>query len=134
MTRPRLLSLTVVLFGLCLIGVLRLSFRDGVEYYVHVDEVAAITQHGARDLQVHGFVVPHSVVVRPATLDYRFRVQYRGVELPVVYHGIVPDTFSDAPDRASEVVLRGTRDASGVFVVRPNGILAKCPSKYVPVR
>jgi cytochrome c-type biogenesis protein CcmE len=37
----------------------------------------------------------------------------------------VPDTFKSD----SEVVLKGELSASG-FKVQPNGVMAKCPSKY----
>jgi cytochrome c-type biogenesis protein CcmE len=43
------------------------------------------------------------------------------------YTGIVPDTFKDA----SEVVIKGRLSPAG-FAVDPNGIMAKCPSKYEP--
>ncbi len=45
--------------------------------------------------------------------------------LPVVYQGIIPDTFSDD----AEVVVEGNyRTEEGVF--HANVLLAKCPSKY----
>jgi len=37
----------------------------------------------------------------------------------------VPDTFKDD----AEVVLKGTLTPHG-FEVEPNGVMAKCPSKY----
>ena len=42
------------------------------------------------------------------------------------YTGIVPDTFQDG----SEVVISGELDPHGGFTVSPNGVMAKCPSKY----
>jgi cytochrome c-type biogenesis protein CcmE len=39
----------------------------------------------------------------------------------------VPDTFKDE----AEVVLKGTLTPDG-FTVEPNGVMAKCPSKYEP--
>jgi cytochrome c-type biogenesis protein CcmE len=41
------------------------------------------------------------------------------------YTGVVPDTFKSD----SEVVLKGTLSSEG-FAVAPNGVMAKCPSKY----
>ena len=41
------------------------------------------------------------------------------------YTGIVPDTFKDD----AEVVLKGVLGPDG-FKVHPNGVMAKCPSKY----
>ncbi len=41
------------------------------------------------------------------------------------YSGVVPDTFKDG----AEVVLKGRLSGDG-FEVEPNGVMAKCPSKY----
>jgi cytochrome c-type biogenesis protein CcmE len=43
------------------------------------------------------------------------------------YTGVVPDTFKND----SEVVLKGMLSPEG-FAVAPNGVMAKCPSKYEP--
>jgi cytochrome c-type biogenesis protein CcmE len=42
---------------------------------------------------------------------------------------VVPDTFKDRPGEEAEVVLKGQLTPSG-FHVDPNGVTAKCPSKY----
>jgi cytochrome c-type biogenesis protein CcmE len=52
-------------------------------------------------------------------------VQSQGHVVKATYTGIVPDTFQ--PD--AEVVLKGVLGPDG-FVVQPNGVMAKCPSKY----
>jgi cytochrome c-type biogenesis protein CcmE len=54
-------------------------------------------------------------------------VQYNGKVIPARYTGVVPDTFKNA----SEVVLKGKLQDGG-FSVEPNGVMAKCPSKYNP--
>jgi cytochrome c-type biogenesis protein CcmE len=86
--------------------------------------------HGKK-LQLHGFVVEKSIMRRPDTLDYIFKVQNKGHVVDARYTGIVPDTFKDN----SEVVIKGTLGPDG-FVVEPGGVMAKCPSKYeaAPVR
>ena len=60
------------------------------------------------------------------TLEYRFQIQNKGSVVPASYTGIVPDTFKDG----SEVVLKGHLVPGG-FAVEANGVMAKCPSKYV---
>ncbi len=80
--------------------------------------------HGKK-LNLHGFVVEKSILRRPDTLEYRFQVQSNGKVIPVSYTGVVPDTFKDG----SEVVLKGHLSTAG-FSVDPNGVIAKCPSKY----
>ena len=110
------------------------TLRDGAEYFKHVDEVVSNPQawEGKR-LQLHGYVVPGSLLVKPNTLEYKFKVQNNpartgptGGIVDATYKGIVPDTFKDE----AEVVLKGELTSTG-FRTEPNGVMAKCPSKYV---
>jgi cytochrome c-type biogenesis protein CcmE len=120
------IALTSLVLLLAFGGLLWSTLREDVEYYKHVDEV--MVDPGAwqgKRLQLHGFVVPESIFRRRDSLDYRFQVQNKGMAVPAVYSGIVPDTFQDE----SEVVLKGTLEPDG-FHVEPNGVMAKCPSKY----
>ncbi|HOG30430.1 MAG TPA: cytochrome c maturation protein CcmE [Vicinamibacterales bacterium] len=119
-------GLTVLMLVLALGGLLYSALSEGTEYYAHVDEVLADPGrwHG-KDLQLHGFVVKDSVLRKRDSLEYRFKVQSRGAVLEATYDGIVPDTFTDE----CEVVLKG-RLRDGEFHVAPNGVMAKCPSKY----
>jgi cytochrome c-type biogenesis protein CcmE len=113
----------VVLVG-AFAGLLWSSLREGTEYYKHVDEVMtdAKSWEGKR-LQLHGYAI--DVRQRPGTLEYRFKVQNKGSVVNASYTGIVPDTFKDD----AEVVLKGRLAPDG-FHVEPNGVMAKCPSKY----
>jgi len=109
------------------------TLRNGTEYFKHVDEVVADRQAWeGKALQLHGYVVPGSIMQRPNTLDIRFQIQnnpIRGSEpghvMNVTYSGIVPDTFKGE----AEVVLHGKLASDG-FHTDPNGVVAKCPSKY----
>lgn len=119
---------TMVVLGLALGGLLWSTLRQGAEYYKHVDEVMA--DPGAwrgKRLQLHGFVVRDSILRRRDSLEYRFKLQSNGVVVDASYTGVVPDTFADD----AEVVLKGTLGDDG-FRVSPNGVMAKCPSKYEP--
>ena len=82
--------------------------------------------HGKR-LQLHGFVVKDSIMRKRDSLEYRFQVSNNGSLVDARYTGVVPDTFADD----AEVVLKGTLRTDG-FHVAPNGVMAKCPSKYEP--
>jgi cytochrome c-type biogenesis protein CcmE len=120
------IGVTAVVLVLALAGLLWSTLREGTEYYKHVDEVVA--NPGAwegKRLQLHGFVVRDSILRKRDSLEYRFQIQNKGKVLPASYTGIVPDTFSDD----AEVVLKGTLQPDG-FLVAPNGVMAKCPSKY----
>ena len=62
---------------------------------------------------------------KPDTLEYAFQVQNKGQIVNARYTGVVPDTFKDG----SEVVIKGHL-VGDRFKVEPNGVMAKCPSKY----
>ncbi len=110
------------------LGLLWSTIQDGTEYYKHVDEVMAKPQawEGKR-LQLHGFAF--DVRRLPDSLQYKFKVRNNDSVVEATYTGIVPDTFKDD----AEVVLKGRLDRDG-FHTEPNGIMAKCPSKYVPAQ
>jgi len=127
-------AVLVVAFG----GMLWTTLREGTEYYKNVDEVMPQAQlWSGKQLQLHGYVVPNSIKRRrdPAgniTLDYIFKIQNNparssdpGNVVDASYNGIVPDTFKDE----AEVVLKGKLTPVG-FRTDPNGVMAKCPSKY----
>jgi cytochrome c-type biogenesis protein CcmE len=110
---------------------LKASVKEGAEFYKHVDEVMAKTSdwHGKK-LQVHGNVVDGSIEQQRGTLTYRFKIESRPPRPPAVisanYTGLVPDTFKSG----AEVVAKGTLGPDDKLDVVPDGIMAKCPSKY----
>jgi cytochrome c-type biogenesis protein CcmE len=130
MTKAVKIGLTVVVLGLALTGLLRATLREGTEYYKEVSEITADpgVWHG-KPMQLHGYVVRDSILRKRDSLEYRFQVTHKvGESTHVVsarYTGIVPDTFADD----AEVVLKGRLGPEGFSVV-PNGVMAKCPSKY----
>lgn len=107
------------------------SLKEGAESYKHVDEVMAnvTSMHGKR-LQVHGHVVDGSIEQKKGTLEYRFQIESREPRAHAVisasYTGLVPDTFKSG----AEVVARGMLGENERLDVIPDGIMAKCPSKY----
>jgi cytochrome c-type biogenesis protein CcmE len=122
------IGITGLTLALAFAGLMYSTLSEGTEYYKHVDEVMG--QPGewyGKKLQLHGYIVPNSVFVNKRTLDYRFKVQSNGQIVDARYTGVVPDTFKDD----AEVVLKGTLASDG-FTVAPNGVMAKCPSKYEP--
>jgi cytochrome c-type biogenesis protein CcmE len=118
---------------LAFVGLLWSTLQDGTEYFKYVDEVLPQRQVWEnKPLQLKGYVVPGSILRKRDSLEYRFKVQNNparasqsGGVVEASYTGIVPDTFKDE----AEVVLQGQLTASG-FQVKPNGVVAKCPSKY----
>jgi len=118
---------TIAVLALAFGGLLWSTLSEGTEYFKHVDEVMSNRQAWeGKPLQLHGYVVPGSILQKPNTLEYRFKVQNNGAVVDAAYTGVVPDTFKDE----AEVVLRGTLTPNG-FQTDKNGVVAKCPSKYV---
>lgn len=107
-------------------GLMWATMQDGTAYYKHVDEVMVDPEAWVgKRLQVHGYA--SNIVWKRSTLEYRFDIEHNGHTVPAVYTGIVPDTFKNE----AEVVVSGRLD-DGMLRVEPNGIMAKCPSKYEP--
>jgi len=127
------LAVTIAVLVSAFGALLYTTLREGTEYFKHVDEVVADrAAWEGKALQLHGYVVPGSWKQKPNTLEYIFKVQNDparrsdGVnKVDVRYTGILPDTFKDE----AEVVLKG-RFSGDRFDVVPNGVTAKCPSKY----
>jgi cytochrome c-type biogenesis protein CcmE len=126
---------TALVLVLAFAGLMWSTMQDGVEYYKNLDEVMVNQEqwHG-KQLQLHGYIVPGSIYRKRDSLEYKFKVQNdparssRAADDHIVeasYTGIVPDTFKDE----AEVVLKGKLTPTG-FHTDPNGVTAKCPSKY----
>jgi cytochrome c-type biogenesis protein CcmE len=112
-------------------GLLWYSLKQDTAYYKHVDEVmSSPEQWKGKSLQLHGFVVKGTWMQKPNTLEYRFNVENKGSVVHASYTGILPDTFKDE----AEVVLKGRLVDEDNFEVAPNGVMAKCPSKYEEAR
>jgi cytochrome c-type biogenesis protein CcmE len=69
-------------------------------------------------------VVAGSIDRKPGGREYAFQVTDGSRTLPVIYHGIAPDTFTDSVD----VVVEGRMGPDGTF--RATTLLAKCASRY----
>lgn len=124
--KPIKIAATAVILVVAFAGLLYSTLNEGTEYYKHVDEVMTNpTAWEGKRLQLHGFVVDDSILRRPDTLDYLFKVHSNGSVVTARYTGVVPDTFKNG----AEVVLKGRLGPEG-FKVDPNGVMAKCPSKY----
>jgi len=77
-------------------------------------------------VRVSGQVALGSVTQEPDNITLQFTIVEDGESLPVVYQGVVPDTFKVGND----IVVEGHLNSNGIF--QANTILVKCPSKYVP--
>ena len=121
------IAITAVVLLSAFGGLLWYSLQQDTAYYKHVDEVMVSPElWKGKSLQLHGFVVKGTWMQKPNTLEYQFKVENKGSVVHASYTGILPDTFKDE----AEVVLSGRLTGNDHFQVAPNGVMAKCPSKY----
>jgi len=112
------------LFVLVLIVGLSLKAVEGTfTYYVTTPEfVDHRASYEGKHIKIAGRVKIGSLQQQDTT--YNFVVELEGRELPVVYHGLAPDTFKEGVD----VVVEGKATTSEVF--QADTLMAKCASKY----
>jgi cytochrome c-type biogenesis protein CcmE len=131
--RPRhgkvALSLLVIAGAVGFLAIL--AVRAPPEYYKQVHEIVADPQPWRdRHLQIHGYVACGSLERARGTDRYRFKVESTPGRPPAVisvdYTGRVPAAFQPG----AEVVVKGRLRDDGGFDAAPDGIMAKCPSKY----
>lgn len=93
-------------------------------YYLTVSEFLEQEDRATDGYRVNGTVEIGSIERLPTGQDVRFVMTDGNETLPVVYHGIIPDTFVDK----ASVVVEGRLQDDGTFLAHK--LLAKCPSKY----
>jgi cytochrome c-type biogenesis protein CcmE len=112
------------------IGVLSVrAFAGSATYYYEVSELVSKGDSVRGDtVKVRGMVAEGSVLrqTEGARLSFTLADATGASSLPVVYQGVVPDTFKEG----SEVVCEGKWGADGVFGATV--LMPKCPSKYTP--
>ncbi len=75
-------------------------------------------------IRISGRIEDGSINWDADKLDLSFRITDGKNTIPVIYHGIVPDTFKYGVD----VVIEGKLNVDDTF--QATELLAKCPSKY----
>lgn len=104
------------------------SIRETGMYYLTPGElatkVAGDSSLVGTGVKVGARVVSGSIVRAPSGREVAFRMTDGATTYPVVYRGIIPDTFSDSAD----VVVEGRLGHDGTF--RATTLLAKCASRY----
>ena len=97
-------------------------------YYLTVDELLAQGDAAyGEQMRISGKVIEGTVQSEAKTMTLRFTAGGENKSIPVVYKGVVPDSFKPG----AEVVLEGKLVPGGTF--EANTLLAKCPTKYAPL-
>lgn len=96
-------------------------------YYYTVSEFVAQSESlSGEQVRVTGQIIPDSVIQDTSNFTLNFTITDGETSLPVVYHGVVPDTFKAGTD----IVVEGRSGQQGVF--NASVLITKCPSKYEP--
>jgi cytochrome c-type biogenesis protein CcmE len=101
------------------------AFKSGIGFKAPTEVKAGAVAEGKR-FQLGGMVKEGSVQRVPGTLEVRFTVTDFASDVPVVYHGVLPDLFKEK----SGVTTNGRLDAGGVF--QADEVLAKHDENYMP--
>lgn len=100
------------------------ALRDSIVFFVTPSELAAKPVEPGKRFRLGGLVEQGSIDKNGLTV--RFRVTDGGANLPVSYHGLLPDLFREEQG----VIAEGKLDAAGVFVA--DTVLAKHDERYMP--
>jgi len=107
------------------VGLMLNAFRDSIVFFNSpTDVVQKHVEPGTR-IRLGGLVKDGSIVRRDG-LDIRFEVTDGKTEIPVTYHGVLPDLFREGQG----VVAEGELGGGGVF--NADTILAKHDETYMP--
>jgi len=101
------------------------AMQSSWSYYYSVDEFNSGSESVKNNsLRLAGRVKPDSVSKAMQKVRLDFILAGSNSELPVQYHGAVPDNFAEN----IEVVVEGRLSSEGVF--QAETLLTKCESKY----
>lgn len=103
--------------------------QSSANYYITPAELKQqVDYNGGEKLRVAGKVVNNSMKWDEAssTMNFKIRFENEKVVLPVIYQGLVPETFT----QDSKVIVEGFLNANKVF--EAERILVKCPENYLP--
>ena len=107
------------------------SFAGAAMYYFTVNETIekGPSIYGS-SIKVEGLIEEGSVEREPASRLLKFVIaDIGGVnKIPVVYQGVVPDTFKEG----LPIVVEGALGSDGIFLAQI--LMVKCPSKYEPAQ
>ena len=101
------------------------GFMLGKSYYLTVDSFLAEPQYQSQHVRLRGKVGQDKCLIDAQGLkaDFHLLGEKTG-DLPVTYHGAIPDLFKAGTD----VVVEGKLGENGVF--KADHLLTKCASKY----
>lgn len=103
-------------------------FLTPMEYAERLETDPSFADVGVR---IGAVLVPQSYEKGDGQLEHHFVVHDKedeSITMEVIYTGVLPDTFNDAPDMLTETVMEGRYGPNGAF--EATVLLTKCGSRY----
>jgi cytochrome c-type biogenesis protein CcmE len=113
---------------LAAIGAFVLSSTNATQqYFLTLGELRAKGDLASKEtVRVGGNLAPNTTHIDTKQVTAQFTITDGSNVLPVVYKGVLPDTF----EKSTQVIAEGKVGTDGIF--HASLVLAKCPSKYDP--
>jgi len=128
--KPRHKRLLLILIGLSAlslaVGLILSAFKQNLMHFYTPTQILSGEAPQGRSIHIGGMVLKNSLSRLPDGVTVRFVVTDLAHEIPVTYHGILPDLFKEGKG----VVAQGKIDANKVFVA--DEVLAKHDENYMP--
>ncbi|MBI5304174.1 MAG: cytochrome c maturation protein CcmE [Chloroflexi bacterium] len=104
------------------------SLQGNQQYFLTLAELKSKGDAATKQtVRIGGNLLPNSTHINSKEVTAQFTLTDEAKNVvPVVYKGVLPDTF----EKSTQVIAEGKLDGSGVF--QASLVLAKCPSKYDP--
>lgn len=124
--QQRMLAVGLAVVGVLIATALTLrAFQDNMMFFIDISEVVAGNYPEDRTFRIGGLVMENSIRREEGSLDVNFVVTDMACELPVRYHGVLPDLFREGQG----VVAHGRLADDGIF--QADKVLAKHDENYM---
>lgn len=121
-----MLVIFILLFSSIAVGLLVFALRENINLFYPPSKIAAgEVPHNTR-IRAGGCVKPGTILRSNETLEVTFIITDGVAEVPVAYHGILPDLFAEG----EAAVINGMLDNKGVLQAAE--VLAKHDENYMP--
>jgi len=107
-------------------GMIGYAMRDGINFFRSPSQVAEMPPPPTEVFRIGGMVEEGSLI-RGQGAEIKFRVTDFNASIEVIYNGVPPDLFGEGEGMVGTGSL-----VDGVFVVKPNGLLARHDESYMP--
>ena len=128
--KPRHKRLLLIFIGLAALGVAATlifsAFQKNLVFFFTPTQILAGEAPHGRSFRIGGMVVKNSLARQSDGVTVSFVVTDLANNIPVTYHGILPDLFKEGKG----VVAEGKLDSHSVFVA--DEVLAKHDENYMP--